>query len=138
MPGATLSFDLDARWLDLVTVTGPSGGTAAITIDGSPLAANRVSLINRQALIDLSGANEVWSARVPVVDGLTPGVHHVVLRVLSGQVIVDGIVADSDSPRNALIEQFAGSMVGLAVLVVAIARRPASVICPHRKPCESV
>src|SRR5205814_10459176 len=38
--GSTLTFDIDARWFDLVTVVGPTEGAATVAVDGGPLAAN--------------------------------------------------------------------------------------------------
>jgi hypothetical protein len=136
--GATLTFDLDARWLDLVTAVGPESGSAAITIDGNAIAANRVPIVNRLARVDFNSPNEAWAERVPLADGLGPGVHHVELRVLRGRVVVDGIVADAESPRIALIEQIVGSLVGLSVLAYSIVRRPDGVICPKKECCQPV
>jgi hypothetical protein len=94
--------------------------------------------VDRLARVDLHRPNETSAERVPLADGLGPGVHHVVLRVLTGRVVVDGIVADAETPRSGMIEQIAGSLVGLSVLATAIVRRPLGVICPKKEPCESV
>jgi len=114
--GATLSFDIDAAWFDLVTPTGPSWGRLAITIDGLPFEANRLPIVNGQAVLDLSAPSERWQVRWPVADGLGPGVHHVEVRVLSGRAAIDGIVADSIWPPARLFETIAGVLAGLGVL----------------------
>jgi hypothetical protein len=80
-------------------------------------------------VIDLRDPTEQWSKHVAIADGLSPGVHHVELRVVSGQVVVDGIVADNDSPRNAVLVQIVGSVIGASTFVVTIFRRPAGAIC---------
>ncbi len=132
-PGARLSFDVDARWLDLVTVVGPAGGTAVVTVDGSALGANRLPLAGRVAQLNLRGDTELWTQRIALADGLAPGPHHVEIQVLSGQIVVDGVVADTDPPRNVLIWQFVGSLVGFVVFVRAIVVRPLSVVCDYAK-----
>ncbi len=128
-PGATLSFDLDASWLDLVTTTGPSGGRLAVTIDGTPFAANRLPLTHGTALLDLRAPTESWQVHVPIAAGLSPGLHHVELRVVDGTVLIDGVVADRESPRFTLFWRIGSFLVGCGVLGATIWLRPASAIC---------
>jgi hypothetical protein len=136
--GATLRFDLEARWLDLVTAVGPNGGTLSIAVDGQPYLANRVTIVGpHQAVVDLRDSAERWSKLIPIADGLPLGVHHVELRVLSGEVVVDGLVAEDDSPRNVLLGQIVGSVIGITTGVVALLRRPSGVICLHCDPVEA-
>jgi hypothetical protein len=114
-PGATVSFDLDATWLDLVTLTGPTQGKLAVTIDGTPYGANRLSVVNRVAVLPLASSTEQWQVRQPIADGLGPGVHHVVIRVLDGNSSIDAIVADRESPRDVLFWKVTGIAIGLAI-----------------------
>jgi len=116
-PGATLTFDLDASWLDLVTPVGPRWGKLAITIDGSPYKANRLPRQGNAAILDLGAPGEAWGVRHPIADGLGPGVHHVVIRVLSGPVGIDGLVADRESPRDILYWQLTGGIIGVGFLI---------------------
>jgi polysaccharide biosynthesis protein PslG len=117
--GAQLDFDLDASWLDLVTTVGPGRGTVSVTVDGSPLKANRLPIEGGQAILNLTGPAERWQVRQPIADALGPGVHHVTLRVLRGDVAIDGLVADRESPRDQLYWQLSGGLLGLALLVAA-------------------
>jgi polysaccharide biosynthesis protein PslG len=119
-PGARLDFDLDASWLDLVTPTGPGWGQVAVTIDGNPMAANRLPIVRGQAVLDLAAAPDGWQVRQPIADGLGPGVHHVQVRVLDGRVGLDGIVADRESPRDVLLWQVTGTLIGLGFLGIRV------------------
>jgi hypothetical protein len=115
-PGATLSFDLDASWLDLVTPVGPGLGSLEVTIDGSPLKANRLSIDNGKAVLSLGAPSAREQVRRPIADELGPGVHHVLIRVVGGKVGIDGLVADRESPRDQLYWQIGGALIGLGVL----------------------
>ncbi|HUX86625.1 MAG TPA: glycosyltransferase, partial [Chloroflexota bacterium] len=126
--GATLSFDLDASWLDLVTTVGPKWGKLAVTIDGSPLKANDLPIENGQAILDLRRSQEQWQEHLAIADGLAPGPHHVVIHVLDGPVEIDGIVADRASPQAQLYWELTGGLIGLGALVIAVKRRPKSAI----------
>jgi hypothetical protein len=126
-PGATLSFDLDASRLDLVTPAGPAWGKLAITIDGSPLKANDLPLDRGQAVLDLSAPAERWQVTRSIADGLGPGVHHVVIRALAGRVGIDGLVADRESPQAQLYWQVSGLIIGVGAVVGARKKRPAIV-----------
>lgn len=127
-PGARLAFDLDASWLDLVTPTGPGWGKLAVTIDGNPLAANRLPIVHGQAMLDLGSASERWQVRHPVADGLGPGIHHVEIRVVSGRVGIDGLVADRESPQLRLLEAIGGLLLGAGLLVRTWRGRSAAAI----------
>lgn len=126
--GAELDFNLQASWLDLVTPVGPQWGKLAITIDGQPLKANRLPIQDGHAVLNLQSSTERWQVRQPIADGLGPGVHHVQIRVLSGKVGIDGIIANSPSPKVQLFDGATGVIIGLGTLGVAIWRRPRSVI----------
>ena len=136
--GATLSFDLNATWLDLVTTVGPGWGKLAVTIDGSSLKANDLPIENGQAILDLRRPNEQWQVHQPIADGLGPGPHHVVIRVLKGPVGIDGLVADRASPQAQLYWGLTGGLIGLGTLLVAIKRRPKSAIVGKDKVQPSV
>lgn len=127
-PGATLTFDVDASRLDLVTRTGPAGGTLDVTIDGSPLKANRLNLAQHKAVLYLASPTMREQVRQPIADALGPGVHHVVIRVASGQVAIDGLIPDRESPRDQLYWQIGGAVLGLGVLGWTIRRRPAPAV----------
>ena len=116
-PGATLSFDLDASWLNLVTTVGPGQGKLAITIDGSPYKANRLPSQGGAAILDLSAPREAWGVQQPIADGLGPGVHHVEIRVISGPVGIDGLVADRELPQAVLYWQITGGLIGIGFLI---------------------
>ena len=128
VPGATLSFDLDASWLDLVVPVGPKFGKLAVTIDGSPLKANDLPIVHGQAVLDLTQSNEQWQVHEQIADGLEPGPHHVVITVLDGTVGIDGLVADRESPQEQLYWKLTGTLIGLGTLVVTVRRRPKAVI----------
>lgn len=129
-PGAELSFDLTGRWLDLVVPTGPSWGMVAVTIDGLPFAANRLPIVRGQAVLDLANPTERWQVRQPIADGLSPGVHHVQIRVISGRVAIDGLVVDDVSPRTQLYLSVGFGALGIGVLGATLWRRPAPAIRP--------
>jgi hypothetical protein len=122
-PGATLQFDLDASWLDLVVPTGPHWGQLAITIDGNPYEANRLPIVHGTALLNLNATAERWQVDVPVADHLGPGVHHVVIRVVNGRAGIDGLIADQESPQAVFYWQVTGTLIGLGTLAVTYRRR---------------
>lgn len=123
-PGATVAFDVDASRLDLVTPVGPGWGSLAVTIDGSPLKANRLPLVRRQAVLRLDAPTAGEQVIQPIADELGPGVHHVEIRSLDGKVGIDGLIADRESPRAVLFWQAGGTLLGLAALGWTIRRRP--------------
>lgn len=131
--GATLSFNLDASWLDLVTPVGPNQGTLEVTIDGSPLRANRLPLVDGRALLNLASAAPGMQTRQPIADELGPGIHHVVIRVRNGSVAIDGLVADRESPRDRLYWHLGGTILGLTVLGWTIGRRPIPAVRDERE-----
>jgi hypothetical protein len=116
--GATLSFDLDASWLDLVAPVGPSWGQLTVEIDGNPYRANRLPIQNKVAVLGLNAPRDQWQVRQPVADGLGPGIHHVLIRSQSGPVGIDAVVADRESPRALLFWQISGAIIGLIALVI--------------------
>lgn len=121
-PGAEFSFDVEGSWLDLVTPTGPDWGKVAVTIDGLPFAANQLPIENGQAVLDLHGATERWQVWQPIAEGLSPGVHHVTIRALSGKVGIDGVIVDAPSPQIQLYETLFFGVLGIALLVLGRVR----------------
>ncbi len=122
-PGATLSFDVDASWLDLVTVVGPAEGELAVTIDGTPFKANRLPVRDGVAVLNLAAPTEQWQVHRPIADALGPGPHHVELRVRRGPIAIDGVVADRESPRSVLFWELSGAVVGIGAIASAFRRQ---------------
>ena len=130
-PGATVTFDLDGSWLDLVAPTGPHWGQLAITIDGTPYTANRLPIVNHAAVLSLTAAGEGPPARHSIADGLGPGTHHVVVSATQSSIGIAGIVADRESPRDILYWRVSGTVIGLGALVVAKRWGKSSIIGPE-------
>jgi hypothetical protein len=131
-PDSTLSFDLDGTWLDLVTPSGPTWGRLGVIIDGNPYAANRLPIVNNLAQLSLTSADEQWQVRRPIADGLSPGIHHVVVQVLDGRAGIEAIVADRESPRDVLFWRVAWFLIGVGTLVAASRWGTSSVVCDEK------
>lgn len=109
MPGATVSFSFEGTALALLVRTGPDGGRAAITIDGSPWAANQLpKRADGRAYLETYAPTEQWQQTVPVAERLARGRHSVTITVApdhdpaatANAVAIDAFIVASRPPPD--------------------------------------
>lgn len=90
-PGARAVIRFWGDGLELLMRRGPTAGRAWVAFDGQTVS-NLPLDTNGNSYVDLSAPNDEWQVRVPVVKGVSRGVHTVELVVgQTGEVALDAV-----------------------------------------------